>query len=100
MGVSVNYMDSHYLLHEAPHRFSSLVLHLAGGVGVGAEGEAGIVVAQHGGDGFDIDAILEGCRGERVAEVVEAEVFNSGGFEELLVDIHHRIRVVHFAGQG
>ncbi len=45
---------------------------LAGGVGVGAQGEAGVVVAQHGGDGLDVYAVLEGQGGKGVAEIVEA----------------------------
>ena len=68
---------SHYLLHEAAHRLSGLVLHLAGGVGVGAEGEAGVVVAQHRGDGFDVHAVLEGCGGERFDGVGQAGIADS-----------------------
>ena len=35
-------------------------------MGVGAEGESGIVVAQHAADGFDINAVLECYSGECV----------------------------------
>ena len=82
---------SHHLLHEAPHRLGGLV---------GAEGEAGVVVPQHGGDGFHVHAVLQGRGGEGVAEVVEADVLNSGGFEELFVDVYHRVGMVHLPGQG
>ena len=51
-----------HLRHEAPHGLGCFVLLLAGGVGVGAEGEPSIVVSQHGVDGLDIDAVLE-CQG-------------------------------------
>ena len=51
-----------YLRHEVPHGYSCLILFLASGVGVGAEGEPGVVVSQHGVDGLDIDAVLE-CQG-------------------------------------
>ena len=37
----------HHLRHEATHGLGGFVLLLAGGVGVGAECESGIVVAQH-----------------------------------------------------
>ena len=49
----------HHLRHEAAHGFRRLVLHLAGGVGVGAEGESCIVVAQHTGDRLDVYAVLQ-----------------------------------------
>ncbi len=50
----------HDLRHEAAHGLRRLVLLLAGGVGVGAECESGIVVAQHTADGFDFHAVLQG----------------------------------------
>ena len=53
-----------YLRHEAAHGLGSFVLFLAGGVGVGAEGEPCVVVAQHGGDRLDVYAVLEGQGGE------------------------------------
>ena len=36
---------SHDLIHKISHLFCRLLLLLAGGVGVGAEGESGVVVA-------------------------------------------------------
>ena len=54
----------HDLGHEAAHGFRSLILHLPGGMGVGAEGEARVVVAQHTGDRLDVHAILQGEGGE------------------------------------
>ena len=54
----------HDLGHEAAHGFRRLILHLPGGVGIGAEGEARIVVTQHTGDRLDIYPVLEGQRGE------------------------------------
>ena len=44
-----------------------LILHLAGGVGVGAQGEARVVMAQHIGDSLDVYTILRGRGGEGVA---------------------------------
>ena len=52
----------HHLRHEAAHGFRRLILHLPGGVGVGAQGEARVVVTQHTGDRLGIHAILEGQR--------------------------------------
>ena len=57
----------HNLCHKATHRLSGFVLFLPCGVGVGAEGELGIVVAQHGRYRFYIHAVLESCGGEGVA---------------------------------
>ena len=46
------------LLHEVAHGLRGLVLLLAGSVGVGAESETRIVVAQHAADGFYVHAVL------------------------------------------
>ena len=54
----------HHLRHEAAHGFRSLILHLAGGVGVGAQGEARAVVSQNAGHRFDVHALLDRQRGE------------------------------------
>ena len=67
----------HHLCHEAAHGGCCLVLLLPRGVGVGAEGKTGIVVAQHGRYRFYIYAVLEGCGGEGVPQVVEADVGQS-----------------------
>ena len=56
----------HHLRHEAAHGFRRLILHLPGGVGVGAEGKSRVVVSQHTGDRLDVHAVLEGQRGEGV----------------------------------
>ena len=56
----------HHLRHKAAHGFRRLILHLPGGVSVGAQGEARVVVAQHTGDRLDVHAVLEGQRSESV----------------------------------
>ena len=66
---------SHDLRHEAAHGLRGFVLLLAGGVGVGSQGESGIVVAQHTADGFHVHAVLQGQRGECVSEIVKAYGF-------------------------
>ena len=67
----------HDLCHEAAHGGCSLVLLLPCGVGISAEGEPGIVVAQHGGHRFYIHAVLKGCGSEGVPQIVEADVGQS-----------------------
>ena len=59
-------MCLYHLRHEAAHGFRRLVLHLAGGVGVGAEGEARVVVSQHTGDRLDVHPVLQGQCGKGV----------------------------------
>ena len=53
------------LFHKVTHGLGSLVLFLPGGVGVGAEGESGVVVTQHAGYRLDVHAVLQsrGCEG-------------------------------------
>ena len=57
------------LLHEVAHGGSRLVLLLASGVGVGAQGETGVEVAQHGGYCFHIHTVLQGRGSEGVTEI-------------------------------
>ena len=90
----------HHLCHKVAHGGRCLVLLLPGGVGVGAESESCIVVPQHGGDGLDIDTVLEGQGGEGVAEIVEPEVFQAGILQDALVEGGYRVRMVHGAGAG
>ena len=54
----------HHLGHEAAHGFRRLVLHLPGGVGIGAQGETRVIVPQHTGDRLDVHTVLQGQRGE------------------------------------
>ena len=69
---------SYHLAHEITHGLRRLVLHLACGVGVGAQGKPRIVVAQHTGDCLDIHAVLECQGGEGMTQVVEANVRKAG----------------------
>ena len=54
------------LPQDTAHGLGGLVLLLPCGVGVGAQGEPGVIVPQHGGHRFDVHAVLEGCGGEGV----------------------------------
>lgn len=70
---------------DVAHGLGCLILLLPGGVGVGAQGEPGIVVPRHGGHGFDVHAVLEGCGGEGVTEIMEADMLQSGVLQDLLM---------------
>ena len=48
------------LCHKISHSFRRLILHLSGGMGVGAEGKSGVIVSQHIADGFYVHTVLEG----------------------------------------
>ncbi len=50
----------HHLRHEAAHGLCGFFLLLAGGVGIGSQGEARVIVFQHTADGFDVHAVLQG----------------------------------------
>ncbi len=56
-------VGSQHLGHEGPHLLGGVVLSLSGGVGVSAEGKPRVVVAQHGGHRFCINAVLKGHGG-------------------------------------
>ena len=57
------------LPQDTAHGLGGLVLLLPRGVGVGAQGEPGVIVPQHGGHRFDVHAVLEGCSGKGVPEI-------------------------------
>ena len=82
------------LLHEVAHGGSRLVLLLASGVGVGPQSEPSVEMAQHGGYSFYIHTVLQGRGSEGVTEIVESEVFQSGILQDLLVEVHHAVRVL------
>ena len=67
-------------------------------MGVGAEGESGVVVAQHAADCFDINAVLERYSGECVSEAVQWNVFQIGRLQNLFVELRYGVRVVHLSG--
>ena len=89
---------SHHLRHEISHLFGCAFLHLPRDVGVGAEREACVEVAKHTGYRFHVYAILERQCCECVSQVVKSQVFQPCVFQNLFVDVDHRIRMVHFAG--
>ena len=58
---------------ETPHRVRRLLLHGGGDVCVGIQGKPGAVVTQHGGEGFDVHAVLQGQDREWVSQVMESD---------------------------
>ena len=76
---------SYCLPYHIAHGIRCFSHHIRRGVGVGAQGEPGIVVPRHGGHGFDVHAVLEGCGGEGVTEIMEADMLQSGVLQDLLM---------------
>ena len=59
-------MCLHRLTDDIPDSIGGITFHFRRGVGVGAEGEASVVVSQRTGQRLDVHAVLEGQRGEGV----------------------------------
>ena len=90
-------MGLHDLRHEISYCLCRSILLLPGGVGIGAEGEARIIVPKHTADRFHIYTVLESQGREGVSQVVEPDVLQPGVLQYLLVELHHRVGVVHFS---
>ena len=87
----------HHLRHEAAHRLCGFVLLLPRSVGVGAECESSVIVAEHTADGFDVHAILQCQRCEGMSEIMKADMLQSRVLEDFLMEIYNRVWVVHFS---
>ena len=59
-GFFITFSVLHDLCHKISHGLRRPILLLPGGVGVGTQGEARVVVPQHAADRFHIYAVLEG----------------------------------------
>ena len=97
-GIFAPFFCLHDLRHEAAHRLCGFVLLLPRSVGVGAECESSVIVAEHTADGFDVHAILQCQRCEGVSEVVKSDVRQPGVLQDLLVQIYDGVWVVHLTG--
>ena len=64
----------HYLRHDFAHGDRRGVLGLPVGVRVGSEGEASVVVTQHGGNGLHIHAVLKRCCRECMPELMKFQM--------------------------
>ena len=87
----------HDLCHEITHLFGSALLHLPRDVGVGSQRETCVEMTEHTGYCLYVHAILERQGRECVSQVMKSQVFQSGVFQNFLVDVDHRVRVVHLA---
>ena len=87
------------LFHEGTHGLGRLILLLLCSVGIGAEGESGIIVAQHTGYGLYIHAVLQGRGSEGMSQIMEPDVRESGVFQNFLMEVYHGVRVVHLSGK-
>jgi len=92
------FVISECLLQQVPHLCCRLFLYLVRSMGVGGEGESGAAVPKYAGYGLDIDAILQGKGCEGMPQIMEADVLQSGILEDLLMELYHRIGMVHFSG--
>ena len=77
------------LFHETAHGGGGFVLLPASGVGVGAQGEPGVEVAEHGGDSLYVHSALQRRGSKGVTEIMKSEVFQPGILQDLLVEVHH-----------
>ena len=83
---------SHHLRHKVSHSCRCFLLLLPGGVGVSSQRGPRIVVSQHGGNRFGIYTILQ-CHGSKgVAEIVEADMFQSGVYHDGQIAFSFRIK--------
>lgn len=80
----VRFLFISIVLNQISHDGCCLVLGCCGGVGVSGQGEARAAVAQHGGDSFYIDAVLERQCCEGVAEIMEADMLQPASFKIFL----------------
>ena len=87
----------HNLRHEIAHLFGCAFLHLPCDVGVGSQRETCVEMTEHTRYRFHVYAVLERQGRECVSQVVKSQVFQSGVFQNFLVDVDHRVRVVHLA---
>ena len=99
-GIFAPFFCLHDLRHEAAHRLCGFVLLLPRSVGVGAESESGIIVAEHTADGFDVHAILQCQRCEGMSEIMKSDVRQPSILQDLLVQIYDGVGVVHFTGSA
>ena len=60
-------------------------------MGVGVQGEPCRIVAQHGGEGFDVYAVLEGQDGERMSECVEGDFLQSSSLQHPLEHVQDTV---------
>lgn len=77
---------------KIPYRVCRLLLHRGGYMGVGVQRKPGGVVAQHGGEGFDIYSVLQGQHRKCVSEVVESYPIQPRPFQHPLEHMEDAVR--------
>ena len=88
-----------YLLtNHIPNRICCIPLHLRCGVGISVQCESRGVVSQRTGQGFHVHAIFELQGRVGVSEIMEADVFGTDGFQNLIVSVSEGIRIIHRSG--
>ena len=90
----------YHFCHHLTHGDCYGVLCLSGGVRVGVECEASVVVTQHGGNGLHIHTVLQRCCRECMSEFMKFQVWKSRILQNFFVDVYHRVWMVHLAGNG
>ena len=91
---------SHHLRHEIAHLFGGALLHLPRDVGVGSQCESRVEMTEHTRYGFHVHAVLERQCRECMSQVMKSQVFQSCVFQDFLMNVDHRVRVVHLAWLG
>lgn len=69
--------------------------HIRRGVGVGAEGEARAVMPQGAGQSLHIHSILQRQRCEGMPEIMEPDMLDADGLEDLLVGVPEGVWIEH-----
>ena len=89
-----NAVPCKFVLHiqHIPYRICCFFLCCRGYMGIGIQREPGGEVAQHAGDGFYVNPILQGNRSEGVAEVVESDLWDAGSCQHSFEHIIHAVR--------
>ena len=74
--------------------------HIRRGVGVGAEGEARAVMPQGAGQSLHIHSVLQRQRCEGMPEIMEPDMLDADGLEDLLVGVPEGVRIEHSSRLG
>ncbi len=70
------------MFHEAAHDLTGPLLHIAGHMGVGIEGERCLSMAQDSREGLGIHSAGQGVGGKSVPEIVKADAGQSRPFQQ------------------
>lgn len=88
------------LPYHISHRIRRFPHHVRRGVGVGAESEARAVMSQGAGQSLHIHSILQRQRCEGMPEIMEPDMLDADGLEDLLVGVPEGVRIEHSSRLG